>query len=107
MTIQLPEHRQQFVHDLVQSGRYTSEDEVIAEALQLLEERDEQARLVELRREIAVGIDQADRGELAPFDPHASLARIRSRQATGDGQSTTASVTLSSANVLPPPSPKR
>jgi antitoxin ParD1/3/4 len=86
MTIQLPEHRQQFVRDLVQSGRYASEDEVIADALQLLEERDEQARLAELRHEIAIGIDQADRGELAPFDPHAILARIRSRQAGGTGQ---------------------
>ena len=77
MTVHLPEHRQQFVRDLVQSGRYASEDEVIAEALQLLEERDEQAKLAELRREIAIGIDQADQGQLAAFDPHATLARIR------------------------------
>ena len=86
MTIHLPEHRQQFIRDLVQSGQYSSEDEVIAEALQLLEERGEQAKLTELRREIAIGIDQADRGELALFDPHATLARIRSRQAPGTGQ---------------------
>jgi antitoxin ParD1/3/4 len=86
MTIQLPEHREQFVRDLVQSGRYASEADVIADALQLLEERDEQAKLAELRREIAIGVDQADRGELAPFDPHATLARIRSRKATSAGQ---------------------
>jgi hypothetical protein len=35
--------------------------------------------LAMLRREIAIGIEQADRGELAPFDPHANLARIRSQ----------------------------
>jgi antitoxin ParD1/3/4 len=87
MTIHLPESREQFIRDLVQSGRYASEDEVIDKALQLLEERDEQAKLAELRREIAIGIEQADRGELAPFDPQATLARIRSRQATGSGQS--------------------
>ena len=87
MTIQLPEHREQFIRDMVQSGRYASEDEVLDKALQLLEESDEQAKLAELRQEIAIGIEQADRGELAPFDPHATLARIRSRQATGNGQS--------------------
>ena len=36
----------------------------------------------ELRRDIADGIEQADCGELSPFDPRATLARIRSRQAT-------------------------
>jgi hypothetical protein len=41
-------------------------------ALQLLQEQDEQATLADLRREIAIGIEQADRGELAPFDPHAT-----------------------------------
>jgi antitoxin ParD1/3/4 len=86
MTIHLPQHREQFVRDLVQSGRYASEDEVIDKALQLLEETDEQAKLADLRREIAVGIEQADRGELSPFDPHATLARIRSRQTTGTGK---------------------
>jgi 2'-5' RNA ligase len=60
---------------------------VLDKALQLLEESDEQTKLAELRQEIAIGIEQADRGELAPFDPHATLARIRSRQATGNGQS--------------------
>jgi len=87
MTIHLSERREQFIRDLVQSGRYASEDEVIDEALQLLEERDEEARLVELRREIAIGIDQADRGELAPFDPHATLARIRNLQPKDPGPS--------------------
>ena len=36
MTIHLPEHREQFVRDLVQSGRYASEAEVIDEAVRLL-----------------------------------------------------------------------
>jgi antitoxin ParD1/3/4 len=87
MTIHLPEHHEQFIRDLVQSGRYASEDEVIHKALQLLEENDEQAKLASLRREIGIGIDQADRGELAPFDPHATLARVHSRQARGNGPS--------------------
>lgn len=86
MTFHLPEHREQFIRDLVQSGRYASEDEVIDKALQLLEETDEHAKLADLRHEITIGIEQADRGELTPFDPHATLARIRARQTTGTGQ---------------------
>ena len=87
MTIHLPEHRSQFIRDMVQSGRYASEDEVLDKALQLLEESDEQSKLAELRKEIAIGIEQADSGELDPFDPHVTLSRIRSRHATGAGQS--------------------
>jgi antitoxin ParD1/3/4 len=86
MIIHLRENHEQFVRDLVQGGRYASEDEVIEKALQLLEQTDEQARLAELRHEIAIGIEQADRGELASFDPHATLARIRARQTTGTGR---------------------
>jgi antitoxin ParD1/3/4 len=82
MTIHLSSDREQFVRALVQAGQYASEDEVIAEALQLLEEHN---KLALLRREIAIGIEQADRGELEPFDPHATLARIRSRQSSSTG----------------------
>ncbi|MFI5457090.1 MAG: type II toxin-antitoxin system ParD family antitoxin [Isosphaerales bacterium] len=80
MTIHLSGDREQFVRSLVQGGEYASEEEVIDEALRLFQELDEQAKLAELRREIAIGIEQADRGELAPFDPQATLARVRSRQ---------------------------
>ena len=38
-------------------------------------------RLEELRKFVAVGIEQADRGELAPLDVDATLARVRSRKA--------------------------
>jgi antitoxin ParD1/3/4 len=87
MTIQLSGDRELLVRALIQDGRFASEDEVIDEALRLLQERDEQTKLADLRREIAIGIEQADRGELAPFDPHATLQRIRARQAPVTGQS--------------------
>jgi len=80
MTIQLSGEREQLVRSLMQGGQFASEDEVIDAALRLLHDCDEQARLADLRHEIAIGIEQADRGELAPFDPRATLARIRSRQ---------------------------
>ena len=87
MTIHLSGAREEIVRSFIEDGRFTSEDEVIDEALRLLQERDEQAKLANLRRDIAIGIEQADRGELTPFDPHATLERIRSRQTPTPGQS--------------------
>jgi antitoxin ParD1/3/4 len=81
MTIHLSSEREQFIRSVIEAGHYASESAVIDEALRLLEERDEAVKLAELRRDIADGIEQADRGELSPFAPHATLARIRARQA--------------------------
>ena len=83
MEIQLSEAREAFVRSLIEDGSYPSPDRVIEAALQLLQECGEPTRLAELRREIAVGIEQADRGELAPFDPAATLARVRARSTSG------------------------
>ena len=87
MTNHLSGDREEIVRSFIKDGRFSSEDEVIDEALRLLQERDEQAKLANLRRDIAIGIEQADRGELAPFDPHATLERIRSRRAPTTEQS--------------------
>jgi antitoxin ParD1/3/4 len=56
----------QFVTKLVERGLYQSQSEVLREGLRLLKEREdlEQLRLAELRREIALGVEEADRGEL-------------------------------------------
>ena len=85
ISIHLTDEQEQLVRSLIQGGQFVSEDEVIDAALQLLQARDDQARLADLRSEIAIGIAQADREELAPFDPHATLARIRSRQSPATG----------------------
>jgi len=85
MTIPSSETREQMVRSLMRGGRYASEDEVIDEALRLLEARDEQTRLDHLRRELAIGIEQVARGETAPFDPEATLERVRSRRAASAG----------------------
>jgi putative addiction module CopG family antidote len=36
MTIRLPEHLERFVHDQVHAGRYSTEDEVVSDALEKL-----------------------------------------------------------------------
>ena len=66
MNVSLTPHFEELVKRKVKSGLYHSSSEVIREALRLLEERDR--RLEGLRKEIVIGIEQADRGEVVPLD---------------------------------------
>jgi antitoxin ParD1/3/4 len=79
MKVSLSPELEQLVTERVETGLYDSPAEVIREALRLLKDRDElrQYRLEELRREIAVGLAEADRGELAPLDVEAIKAEGR------------------------------
>ena len=54
-----------FIGELLKTGMYQSQSEIVREGLRLLKEREElkKLRLAELRREIAIGSEQADRGE--------------------------------------------
>jgi len=65
MNVNLGPALDRFVAELLDSGLYQSQSEVLREGLRLLKERDDMrtARLEALRREIAVGVEQADRGE--------------------------------------------
>lgn len=86
MNVSLTPELERLVAEKVASGMYHSASEVIREALRLLKERDEwrQHRLEELRREIAVGLEQADRGETRPFDAEGLKQRVRDRLAERD-----------------------
>lgn len=66
MNVSLTPELEQFVQDKVKSGRYLSASEVVREALRLLEERDQlrEMRLETLRKEIRIGLEQSDRGEV-------------------------------------------
>jgi antitoxin ParD1/3/4 len=66
MNVSLTHELEQFVHAKVKSGRYLSASEVVRDALRLLEERDHlyQARLADLQKEITLGVESAERGEL-------------------------------------------
>lgn len=64
MDVPLTPELEQLVKKKIASGHYASTTDVIREALQLLEERDQ--KLNALRKDIAAGIEQADRGELTP-----------------------------------------
>ena len=66
LNVSLTPELEKFVESKVASGRYQSASEVVREGLRLLEDRElsRRAALEEVRRQIAVGLDQAERGEL-------------------------------------------
>jgi antitoxin ParD1/3/4 len=66
MPITLPPKLEQFIQNQVASGKYASVDEVFLAGIKLLEEREGlyQGRFEELRREVMVGVEEAERGEL-------------------------------------------
>ncbi len=80
MNVSLTKEFESYVAEKVESGLYHSASEVIRDGLRLMKERDElhQSRIAELRREIAIGADQADRGQMQPLNEE-TTARIKTR----------------------------
>ena len=70
MNVSISRDLEQYVQEKVKSGRYPSASEVIDEGLRLLKKRDEaeHKKHEELRAEIAIGIEQADRGQVSTFN---------------------------------------
>ena len=88
MTIEsIPDELRAFVSSELGSGRYRSLEELLAEGLRLLHEHETflAAHLGDLRAQIADGVAQAERGELA--DGEEALQRLgrelRERQREG------------------------
>ncbi len=79
MNISLTHELEALVQEKVRSGLYHSASEVIREALRLLQDKDEvrRVRLEGLRKEIAVGVAQADSGQTRPLDMKAIKAKAR------------------------------
>ena len=80
MEIHLPPDLQDYLDQKLSSGEYTSAVDVLADALYLLRDRDylHLAKLEELRKEIAIGVEQMERGEHSPVEPDL-LEKIKAR----------------------------
>lgn len=83
MNVSLTTRLEKLVSQKVTSGLYHSASEVIRAGLRLLEEQDEirQRRLKELRHEIALGLEEAQKGKSKPLDMGAIKAEVRRRAA--------------------------
>jgi antitoxin ParD1/3/4 len=68
-----------FLNTMVDEGRYSSADDAIASALEMLRTHDElvSQNLDELRREAAVGAEEVERGEVSEWDIEAIKAEGR------------------------------
>lgn len=82
MNVSLTPELETMVAQKVKSGLYNSASEVVREGLRLVVEQDQlkQIRLEELKREIQVGIDQADAEQVAPLDVEALKIQARRRR---------------------------
>jgi antitoxin ParD1/3/4 len=80
MNLTLPPDLESFVAQQVQEGQFASKDDVLIEGLRLLVERqtDRQAKLEDLRREIALGLDDLDNGRSVPLNQE-TLEGIKAR----------------------------
>ena len=62
MNLELPAEQQAFIESLVESGRFSSVDEAVSEGIRLLVSQER------LKQEIDVGIQQAERDDVADHD---------------------------------------
>ncbi len=85
MTLPLPPDLQQFADRQIANGKYTSLDEMMLAGLRVLAEQEQiyQGRFEELRREVLLGVLEAERGELldATSEIEAIRQRLRDRHA--------------------------
>jgi antitoxin ParD1/3/4 len=70
MNVPLSRQLQGFIEKKVRTGRYQTASEVVREGLRLIEDRDTQRalQLRRLRAEIQIGLDQIEKGQVAPLN---------------------------------------
>ena len=68
-----------YLENLLAGGSYTSKSEVINEALREMEKRDltYQTRLAVLRKELQIGLDQVEKGEVEDVSLQQMLDRVK------------------------------
>lgn len=81
VAISLKDEDQRFIEEVVKSGRYLSESEVVAEALSEFKVREaiRRSKTDELRAKVQVGVEQADRADFVEFTAEDVKAEGRKR----------------------------
>lgn len=79
--ISLTDHHDTLIDTKVQSGEYANASEVVREGLRLIEERDRElaARVEGIRTRVAIGLEQAERGEFVEGTVDEIRERVRER----------------------------
>jgi antitoxin ParD1/3/4 len=92
MNVSLTPELERYVNDKIEGGTYHSASEVVREGLRLLKERDEmhERKLAALRADIQIAVEQAERGQVSPFNEETlravkaqGLERLNARKANG------------------------
>jgi antitoxin ParD1/3/4 len=80
MNVSLTRELEQFIARKLASGSYRNASEVIREGLRMLRENEKSRKnaLQKIRRQILIGIQQADNGKTSPFNDE-TVRRIKSR----------------------------
>jgi antitoxin ParD1/3/4 len=83
MNIILKPEQEQLIQAKVNSGKYTTVEQVVTEALQLLDERDKhyQKWVEDTRKKVAIGLEQLDRGEGIDVQTVINKLKTKVRQA--------------------------
>lgn len=71
MTVSLSQEGQRFVAEQIAAGEFPSAEDVVDAGLQLLKARKD------IRAAVIAGVEQADRGQVTPFNAAETLARVR------------------------------
>jgi antitoxin ParD1/3/4 len=77
MLITIPPEFTSFIRESIESGRFRSEDEVVSEALRLLQRHEQ--KLAALRADLQVGLDEIAAGKVMELDVEDIKRRGRKR----------------------------
>ena len=71
MNIRIHPHLVEFIEKQIRKGRFDSADEVVNSALQHLSTHIEfpPEEIDDLKRELEIGLNELDRGDVVPWDP--------------------------------------
>jgi putative addiction module CopG family antidote len=76
MTVTLTPEMEALVNEQLATGQYATREEVVRAALLLVHQR-----YGELKAAIAEGMEDIKQGRVTPFDPMATLARVKAARA--------------------------